>query len=174
MPDFIKAQLKGVSSGLDLSYATLANDLENINFSSAKYATLEDQSMYQNKQHWFIDCFLDRYYRDWLLYQLLTGYIPLPLSKYSKYCRVKWTPRGFKSVNMVETAKAAQLLYGMGLASLTQLSSELLGSDWEETIQTIANENKKLEKLDVKLPALIDILTLEKIAPDNTDSTTKK
>jgi lambda family phage portal protein len=41
MPDFIKAQLKAISSGLCMSYSALANDLESINFSSANYAFAE-------------------------------------------------------------------------------------------------------------------------------------
>jgi lambda family phage portal protein len=169
MPDFIKAQLKAISSGLCMSYSALANDLESINFSSAKYAFAEDVTMYQNKQAWFIDHFLGRVYVDWLKYQFDTGRISIPGSKYTKCLDVKWTPRGFKSVNLVETAKAATLLYQLGLASLTQLSAELLGVDFEETITQIAAENKRLEALGIKLPAMIDILKLEALTAAETN-----
>lgn len=161
MPDFIKAQLKAAASGLCMSYSAIANDLESINFSSAKYSFLEDQTMFKNKQQWFIDNFLDRVYRDWLKYQLDTNRIPLPANKYSKYCSVKWTPRGFASVNLVETAKSAIMLYQLGIASLSQLSAELLGVDFDETIKSIAEENEKMETLGIKLPVMADILKLE-------------
>lgn len=162
MPDFVRTQLKGVASGLGISYSALANDLENINFSSAKYAALADQTMYQNKQQWFIETFLDRLYRDWLKVQLdFRGHLALPMSKYDKYCKIKWTPRGFKSVNLVETARAALMLNTMGVLSLTQISSEMLGVDWEETVAQMARENKKLESLGIKLPSQVEILKLD-------------
>ena len=174
MPDFIKSQLKAISSGLCMSYSSIANDLESINFSSAKYAALEDQVMYQNKQSWFISNFVERVYVDWFAYQVETGRLSIPTSKYSKCLDVKFTPRGFKSVNLVETAKAATMLYQLGLASLTQLSAELLGVDFDETITQIAAENKKMEALDIELPVMIDILKLEALTEAETNPSKKE
>jgi|LakMenE18May11ns_1017448.scaffolds.fasta_scaffold9953496_3 lambda family phage portal protein len=171
MPDFLRAQLKGIASGLNLSYSSLANDLENINFSSAKYAALADQDAFQNLQVWFVDHFIDRVYRDWLLVQLSSNILSLPFSKYEKYCNVKWTAKGFRGVNLLETAKAAAALYDLGILSLTQISSELFATDWEETVQMIARENKKMDQLGVKLSNKIDILQLEQI--DNNSSENK-
>jgi lambda family phage portal protein len=170
MPDFLKAQLKAVSSGLCLSYSSIANDLESINFSSAKYSFAEDVTTFQNKQQWFIDHFLNRVYEDWLKYQVDSGRLAIPATKYSKCLSPKWTPRGFRSVNLTETAKAATMLYQLGLASLTQLSSEFLGLDWEETITQIASEQQKMETLDVELPALVDILKLEALESSQIES----
>jgi lambda family phage portal protein len=172
LPDFLKAQLKAVSSGLCLSYASLANDLESINFSSAKYAFNEDITTFQNLQSWFVEHFLNRVYEDWLKYQVDTGRLAIPASKYSKCLSPKWTPKGFRSVNLTETAKAATMLYQLGLASLTQLSSEFLGLDWEETITQISAENKKMESLGVELPALIDILKLEALTQAESNQST--
>lgn len=169
MPEFVKIQLKAISSGLCLSYSSIANDLESINFSSAKYSFQEDITTYQNKQQWWIDNFLNRVYEDWFKYQVDTGRLGIPSSKQTKGLYVKWTPRGFRSVNLVETAKACTLLRQLGLASLTQLSSEFLGLDWEETITQIAAENEKMEELDVQLDAFIDILKLEALTEVETN-----
>jgi capsid protein len=153
-----------------LSYSSIANDLESINFSSAKYSFAEDVTTFQNKQQWFIDHFLNRVYEDWLKYQVDSGRLAIPATKYSKCLSPKWTPRGFRSVNLTETAKAATMLYQLGLASLTQLSSEFLGLDWEETITQIAAEQQKMESLDVELPALVDILKLEALESSQIES----
>ena len=174
MPEFVKVQLKAISSGLCLSYSSIANDLESINFSSAKYSFQEDITTYQNKQQWFIDHFLNRVYEDWFKYQSDTGRLSVPSSKQTKGLYVKWTPRGFRSVNLVETAKAAILLRQLGLASLTQLSAEFLGLDWEETITQIAAENEKLEELDVQLDAFIDVLKLEALTEVETTPSKKE
>jgi lambda family phage portal protein len=164
MPDFVRTQLKGIAAGMGLSYASVANDLEKVNFSSSKYAALEDQTSFQNKQRWFIDCFVDRVYCDWLKYQLMTNRLNLPFAKYQKYCNVKFTPRGFRSVNLMETARAALILNNMGLASLTQISSEMFGLDWEETLQQLTIENDLLGKAGIKLPSQVDVLKLEMMA----------
>lgn len=162
-PDFVKVQLKSIASGLNLSYSTLANDLENINFSSAKYADVQDQQFYKSQQKWFIDNFLDPLYRDWLMYQLLTGNIALPMSKYKNYCKVVFSPQGFRSVNLVETAKAALMLNSMGVMSLSKISQEFFGMDWTETVNQIARENKLLDKLDIQLPSMVEVMKLDLI-----------
>jgi capsid protein len=146
--------------------------LESINFSSAKYAFQEDITTFQNKQSWFCDHFLNRVYEDWLKYQVSTGRLAIPSTKYDKCLSPRWTPKGFRSVNLVETAKSCTMLYQLGLASLTQLSSEFLGLDWSETITQIASENKKMESLDVELPALIDILKLEALTQAESNQST--
>lgn len=168
MPEFVKTQLKGIASGLCLSYSAIANDLESINFSSAKYADLADQINYKNKQQWFIESFLDRVYRDWLAVQLLNGNLgTMPFSKYDKYCNVKWTPTGFRGVNANEQAKALMVYYSMGVMSLSDVSAEL-GYNLEETIDQIARENKLLDERGIKLLALKDLYALmeEEQQPD--------
>jgi capsid protein len=86
--------------------------------------------------------------------------LSLPFSKYEKYCNVKWTAKGFKSVNLVETARSYVMLYNLGILSLQQISSEI-GLDWEETISMVARENKKIEQLGIKLNNNIDVYQLE-------------
>ena len=177
MPDFVKTQLKGIASGLGLSYSTLANDLENINFSSAKYADLQDQATYKNKQQWFIDVFLDRVYCEWLKIQLIRGNLgSLPFSKFEKFCCVKWTCQGFRNVNLSEQAKAFSTLYGLGVMSLTDISGEL-GMDFDDTITQISRENKKLESLGIELIVMKDLYALDVMEDsmkdeNNSESTT--
>jgi lambda family phage portal protein len=161
MPDFIKSQLKGVAAGLQLSYAALSSDIEGVTFANARLAALEDQVSYQNRQQWVIDHFLNPLYKDWLKYQILASNINVPFSKLDKVSRVKWTPRGFRSVNLVENARAAQMLNGMGLLSRTQLSSELFGVDWNETLDLLQFEAEELKKRDLVMVSDVPAAQLE-------------
>lgn len=160
LSEFLRAQLKGVASGLNISYAALSNDLENVNFSSAKFAFLQDQTQYKNKLDWFLDTFLTRLYRDFIKYQLANGNIPLPANKYKRYCKIKWIGKGFKSANLLEQARALTMLSNLGIMSKSQISSEI-GLDWEETVAQIAQENSKMEKLGVQIVNDVDILKLD-------------
>ena len=47
-----KFGMRGTSSGLDVSYNSVSNDLEGVNFSSLRQAVLEDRDGWKKKQRW--------------------------------------------------------------------------------------------------------------------------
>jgi lambda family phage portal protein len=48
--DFRKAMLRGVGTSLGMSYTTLGNDLESVNFSSARVGLFEEREMWKSLQ----------------------------------------------------------------------------------------------------------------------------
>jgi lambda family phage portal protein len=160
MPDFVKCQLKGIAAGLDLNYSSLSNDLEGLTFSNSKLGALAEQDSYQQKQQWFIDCFVNLVYEDWLGTQMLRGKIALPLSKIDKYTNASWQARSWQSVNQMETARAAQIYVGLGLKSKQTICTEM-GIDYSTQISQIAAEEAELSDLGIMLGSPLDIAKVE-------------
>jgi lambda family phage portal protein len=50
--DFVKSCVRGIASGLNVAYNSLANDLENVNISSIRSGTLEEREAWKAIQSW--------------------------------------------------------------------------------------------------------------------------
>lgn len=136
---FIKACLRGVASGLGISYNSLASDLEGVNYSSIRAGLLEEREEWQSIQRWFITHLLDEVYADWLNYALLSGELQLPAGKYSKFRSVEWKARRWPWVDPLKDAQANILQISNGLKSRRQIVSEA-GGDIEDTYNQIADD----------------------------------
>ncbi len=79
---FIKGSLRGVSAGLGVSYNSLANDLEGVNFSSMRVGAIDERDNWKNLQAWMIEGFSRSALRR-LAFQsaLLTDRLNLPFSR---------------------------------------------------------------------------------------------
>lgn len=102
--DFVKATLRGISSGLGVNYNTLANDLEGVNYSSLRQGALDERAVWMALQDWVIESFCERVYSDWLANALVAG-IPvgrggtLRADDYERYNNVNWQPRRWQWVD---------------------------------------------------------------------------
>lgn len=115
---FVKGMIRGASSGSNLSYNTVANDLEGVNYSSFKAGRLEDTAQYQNDQTEIIDMLMQPLFDDWLPFAILSGQIKMPITKIQKIqdgCG--WQPRVWDSVEPEKEANAAIKLIEAGLSS---------------------------------------------------------
>lgn len=141
--DFVKAILRGIAAGLDVSYFTLANDLSDTNYSSARVGLLEDRSLYRSFQQFFIEHLCQPVFEAWLEMVLLTGKINLPFSKFDKFNAPKWQPRGWDWVDPLKDVKANIEAINARLKSRTQVVAEG-GYDFEEIVEDIEKENELL------------------------------
>ena len=91
--DYVKSVLRGISAGLGVSYNTLANDLENVNYSSIRAGLLDERDMYRTIQQWFIDAFMQPIFDAWLPLAFLSGEIALPFAKMDKFNNPTWKAR---------------------------------------------------------------------------------
>lgn len=158
-PTFIKASLRRIASGLGVSYNTLANDLEGVNYSSLREGALQDRDAWSVIQSWMAEVFLDRLYREWLHWQMTTGGVTLPMaapaslnfSNENKYLRVKWLPRRWQWVDPEKemSANTASILHR--LKSRSQIIREM-GHDPERVWDEIARENEILQQKGITIP----------------------
>lgn len=137
---FLKAALRGVSSALGVSYHSLGNDLEAVNFSSARAGILEEREEWMQLQNWFIEHACTTIYERWLAMASLSGKLRLngPLSKYST---VYFQPRRWQWVDPLKDVQANIQAIQWGLKSRTRVVSEG-GEDIEDVFDQLAAENE--------------------------------
>lgn len=159
--DFMKVVLRGVASGLDVSYNSLANDLESVNFSSLRSGLLEEQEVWKELQKFMSQHLLDDVFESWLEMALLSGAINLPSSKFDKFNSPSWLPRGFAWVDPLKDAQANILLNKEGLKSHKEIFAEM-GKDIDEVYEQIAEEKEKRAKLGITTLGDAEILEMIK------------
>lgn len=141
--EFIKAALRGISSGLDVSYNSLANDLEGVNYSSIRSGVLEERDQWMTLQGWFVEAFLTRVFEGWLEMGLLNGAITqsngsaLPLAKLDKFLAHRWQGRRWQWVDPMKDIEAARLAVRSGVSSPQAIAAQT-GVDFEDMLADIA------------------------------------
>jgi lambda family phage portal protein len=143
---FVKGQLRGGSVGASLSYNSVANDLESVNYSSLKAGRLEEMSQYKWDQTLITEQLMRPWFEDWLPYAILTGKIQMPITKRQKILDGEgWLPRVWESVEPLKEAQADVLEIGAGLSSRRLKVAERGGT--VEEIDEERAEDKASEKL---------------------------
>ena len=154
--DFVKTVLRGVASGIGVAYNTLANDLEGVNFSSIRSGVIEERDNWMALQNWMIENLLDDLFSTWLKFALLSGAVKtttgaaLPVAKFDKFNAAVWKGRRWQWVDPEKDANANITLIDNGLRSRADVVSEQ-GGDFDETLDALAEEQKKMEKLGLKI-----------------------
>jgi lambda family phage portal protein len=144
---FVKTTLRGIAAGLGgISYNTLANDLESVNFSSLRQGLLEERSFYMTVQEWFIDGFMKPLYGKWLRASVLSGKIVIPSKKLDDYMMPGFIPRRWSWVDPLKDVKAAIAAIDAGLKSRSEVIAEQ-----GRSIEDVLAELKREELLAVSL-----------------------
>jgi len=173
--DFEKAMLRGIASGLGVSYTSLANDLEAVSYSSIRQGLLEERDQWRMMQHWLVDHFCQPVYERWLRQALDSGAVALPANKYAKFSTTMWVPRGWQWVDPRNEAEAQILAINNGLMTKTQALAER-GLDLEDVLLEQQSELELSDKIapestgtiasdadqaftGVQITAMIDVLS---------------
>lgn len=157
---FVKSVLRSVSAALGISYHTLANDLENVNFSSIRAGVLEERDLWKTCQDWFIAQFLEPVFKDWLYESLKNGALQypggssLPIEKFDKFMDVAWTGRRWSWVSPTDETKAAIDGIGEVINTRTQTLADQ-GLDFDEVLNTLSQEEKKIREAGVTVTSFI-------------------
>ena len=164
--DFVKANLRGIASGLGVAYHSLANDLEGVSFSSIRSGTLEERDSWKVIQQWFMDAFLEPLYAEWLRNSLAFGLITLstatggsalPLSKLEKFSGHIFQPRRWEWVDPLRDIQADREAIEAGLKSPQDVAAGM-GRNLEDVLTQI----KAAQDLAARLGVSIDWLRLNK------------
>lgn len=143
---FVKAMLRGISAGLGTAYHTLANDLEGVNFSSARAGILEEREVWKTLQGWMICKLCERVYSEWLPFAILTGALKLPIEKLAKFDAAVWQGRRWTWVDPLKDVQAGVLAVDNGLTSRGKLIRDM-GMDPEDVWTELEKEKARLEGL---------------------------
>lgn len=147
---FTKRILRGIASGLNVSYVSLANDLQGVNYSSIRQGALEERDAWRMLQTWLIEHFCQRVWEAWLLMALTTGAVNLPIGKMEKFNDVIWRPRGWQWVDPLKEGKANENAVKAGSKSLQDVASEQ-GRDINDIFEQIKHEKELAADLGLNL-----------------------
>jgi lambda family phage portal protein len=156
--DFVKANLRGVASGLGVSYNTLSNDLEGVNFSSIRTGVLEERDNWMVIQRWMIEKFLNDVFSTWLGFALLKKAVvmpngsALPAAKFEKFNQALWQGRRWQWVDPEKDVNANVTAISNGLKCRADVIAEQ-GKDLDDVFNSLLAEQEKIEALGLKLSA---------------------
>lgn len=144
--DYVKSCLRGVASGLGISYVTLGNDLESVNYSSARVGILDEREVFKMMQRWFVSAVHGDVAAAWLKMALLAdnSLAGLDPVRYDSYLQaISWQPRGWAGIDPAKEANANQTNLQLKLTSRRRIILER-GDDPDEIFQEIADEEALL------------------------------
>lgn len=170
---FTKSMLRGVASGLNVSYVGLANNLEGVSYSSIRSGELSDRDSWRLIQGWFVENFIEFIYQKWLPMALLSNHLDLPLRKLEKFNKPHWMPRGWNWVDPAKEIKANTEAVRNGFKSLSDVIGEQ-GYDLEEVFERLANEKELAMEYGLDLPVLFGEKEDEKNSEGNTQAGSDK
>lgn len=140
--DFEKAILRGIASGLGVSYTSLANDLEGVSYSSIRQGALEDRDQWKIIQDFLIQHFVEPVYRAFLLSIMQNAVINIPASRFDKFAEsTVFRARGFQWVDPLKEMNASVLGLQNGLLSMQDIANQQ-GRDVEEIFDQIQAEQE--------------------------------
>ena len=149
MPDYDKAMLRTIASGLGVSYASLSGDLTQTSFSSARVGLLSERDSFKQMQSFIINHFARPLYKEWLLQAMTVGTINLPMTKYDKFANPTFTSRAYEAVDPLKQAQANVLNINQGLATMQDVLAQQ-GKDVAEHFSEIDSEKALSQKFDIQ------------------------
>lgn len=149
--DFQKWALRGIASGWDIAFITLANDYSDVNYTSSRTNLLEERDTWKELHAWFRDHFLNWNFAEWLRMALLTQAVNLPLSKYEKFNKPWFQGRAWQWVSPKDEADAILLLINNGAASFEEFLAER-GWSLEAFIDQIKYETEAFKEAGLPFP----------------------
>lgn len=147
--NFIKASLRGISAGLLVSYNSLANDLEGVNYSSIRAGLIDERDMWKIIQKWKIIHLWNDVFGKWLKWAITSRQVNLPYAKFEKFNQPAFIPRRWPWVDPEKDIKATILSIQNGLTTYTDAVAET-GGNFTENVMTLQADNQQLEKAKIK------------------------
>lgn len=148
---YIKQQLRGWAAARGMSYISLGNDLEAVNYSSAQVGIIGEREHHKKTQTRL---------RNWLHAEVLGAALPylvlatpgLKSSRVEEYrAAITWQPRRWVPIDPVKAANANETNLRLKLTSRRRLILER-GEDPDEVLAEIEAEEAKYGSLDANLP----------------------
>jgi lambda family phage portal protein len=157
MPGFNKEMLRGYGAGTGVSYTALANDIENVNFSSIRAGLLEEREVWKSLQRFFIDDVVMEIFEPWLPMAMLTGSVDVPFARLEDCLdeeAVLFKARRWPWVDPAKDVAAAQSAIDLGIKTRSSIIAEGDGTDdFDQVTAELEREKKKRDAAGLKDPA---------------------
>ena len=156
-PVFVKSILRAIAGGLGVSYNSLANDLEGVNYSSLRAGLLEEREEWKAIQQWLIEELCEPVFEEWLNVALAGGAIkgstgkPFPPDLFEYLNAPEWKPRRWPWVDPFKDMQANILAVDNGFDSRRNIVSEC-GRDIEDVCMDQKSDDKLAAENGLKFP----------------------
>lgn len=142
---FVKNVLRSISSGINVSYNSLASDLEGVNYSSIRHGVIEERENWKTIQSWMGDHFCEAVFKDWIDMAILSGQLKISARDLSKVSKPLWRPRGFAWVDPQKDLQANVEAVEYGLKTRSMVLAEQ-GYDIDDVFQELQKEKELANK----------------------------
>lgn len=150
LPQFTAYLLKGIASGVNVSYHSISGDLAESKFSSDRTALVDERRGWRKLQGWFIRSYNEPIFRAWLEMALLSGQLVIPAVDIDKICVPRWTPETWDWVDPQADVEASIAAIEFGLSTY-QAELGKRGQNWAEVFEQAALEKAKKQELGLDL-----------------------
>lgn len=149
--DFVKACLRSVATGLGVSYNSLANDLEGVNYSSLRQGAIQERDLWMTLQDWFVEAFCQPIFDKWLDQAAANGMLEgIPDRRQSEARRIGWQPRRWQWVDPLKDMEANAAAVALGTRSISDIIREQ-GRDPADVWDELANDLQTLNALGINV-----------------------
>lgn len=147
---FHKSILRGIASGLGVSYTSLSNDLEATSYSSIRQGALEERDFYRNMTQFVIEHFVRPVFDAWLEAAMEMNAFGIPLRQFNRFsAAAEFRGRGFSWVDPLKEMNASVVGLKNGILSLGHIAGQY-GMDSEELLSQIARDKQLAEQFNVQ------------------------
>ena len=166
---FTKQQLRGMASGLGVSYQSLSGDLTDVNYSSIRAGTLEQRDMYRVLQKFVIRHFCKPVFMRWITNAITSGTLPFEIRDLPFIAKPEWMVRGWEWVDPLKDTTASVTAVQQGLSTRTRELAKQ-GRDYEETLKELEREAALAEQYGVTFASGAATGSVVTSAPGNEDN----
>lgn len=146
---FDRSMLRTVATGLDVSYASLTGDLENVNYSSIRAGMVAERAVWEREQDRLVDHVCRRVYLEWMRWAMTAGAIQ-DARRFVELAAHEWQPRGWDWVDPYKDAQGKALEIKMGLTSRKRIAARR-GVDVETVFNELSDEAALADDLDINV-----------------------
>jgi len=147
---FHKSVLKGIASGLGVSYTSLSNDLEATSYSSIRQGALEERDFYRQIQQFMMEHFVRPIYESWLESAMELNSFDIPMRQFDRFAdSSEFRGKAWSWVDPQKEMNAAILGLKNGILSLQDVASQY-GKDVEELLGQIQRDKALMQQFDVE------------------------
>jgi lambda family phage portal protein len=146
--DFVKSALKGIASGLNVSYISLANDLTETSYSSGRQGLLEERGYYMALQGFLIEHLVQPVFEAWLPHAIASGRLALPMREIERWNAPVWQARRWSWIDPEKDISASEREVALGVNSRTRIAANL-GLDLEDVFEELQDEDAEARRLGI-------------------------
>ena len=167
---FHKSVLKGIASGLGVSYTSLSNDLESTSYSSIRQGALEERDNYKNNQSFMVEHLVKPIYEAWLASAMEMNTFGIPVRQFDRFKDASsFRGKAWSWVDPAKEMNAAVNGLKAGVMSLQDVANQY-GKDVEELMSQIARDKDLAEQFGVSYAYEPYGVNLSPVSPEGYDT----